>query len=90
MLLLQLIAALFFIVLTLSTYFISKESNTKKAIKIIWIGVVSLIIFFVGLNLCVSKIILGKDDFYGEYVIDRDFFFLEKMQIGNTLILDLK
>ncbi|MFB0926321.1 MAG: hypothetical protein QMB65_13725 [Vicingaceae bacterium] len=74
MLLIQLVFALFFIAITTVLFYTSKESETKKAVKLIWFGVTFLALFFVVLNVCVSKVILEKNDFYGEYVVDRDFF----------------
>ncbi len=74
MLLIQLVFALFFIVVTAVLFFVSKQSKTKKTVKLIWLGVTFLVLFLVVLNVCTSKVILEKSDFYGGYVVDRDFF----------------
>ena len=55
----------------------------------IWITIISVVIFLEIVGPIFSKKVLEKSDYYGEYIIDRDYFLANK-QIGSTIILDLK
>lgn len=46
----------------------------KKVVGFTWLGIVVLIILSAGINAFVNKKTLKKHDFYGQYIVDRDFF----------------
>ncbi|WGQ07656.1 hypothetical protein QG516_13875 [Pedobacter gandavensis] len=45
-----------------------------KAVGFIWLGMVGLIIVSVTIKAFVSKKTLKKHDFYGQYIVDRNYF----------------
>lgn len=45
-----------------------------KAVGFIWLGMVGIIIVFVTIKALVSKKTLKKQDFYGQYIVDRNYF----------------
>jgi hypothetical protein len=46
----------------------------SKALGVLWLGVIGLVILSATVNAITSKVVLEKEDFYGEYVIDRSYF----------------
>ena len=52
----------------------SKKKIFGKTLGIIWFGIIGLIILSMTIRTLTSKKELKKEDYYGEYIIDRDFF----------------
>jgi len=58
----------------LIAWFLSRKLWIGKILGIIWIGIFGLVLFSVILHWVTSKTKMEKDDYYGEYVINRDYF----------------
>ncbi len=52
----------------------SRKIIIGKMLGIVWGGVLSLILFLGIVRWLNSKIILKKDDYYGEYIVNRNYF----------------
>ena len=69
---------LFFLVpLTGIMIFVWWKTNNKvfgKVIGYFWLSVIGLIILSLVVEKLTAKKILKKKDYYGQYIIDRDFF----------------
>lgn len=52
----------------------SRKLIVGKILGLIWLGVVGLVMLVTILNWLTSKTELDKADYYGEYVINRDYF----------------
>lgn len=61
-------------VIFLLIWFISKKKIYGKILLFIWAGIIGLVIVGVIVQKLTSKILLKKDDFYGQYIIDRAKF----------------
>ncbi len=55
-------------------WLISRKKIIAKTIGFIWLAILGLVILVSTLNWFSSKTELDKEDYYGEYVIDRDYF----------------
>lgn len=60
--------------ISLVTLLLSKNVYIGKATGFIWLSVLGLILFFGIINWAMSKTELDKEDYYGSYVIHRDYF----------------
>lgn len=58
----------------LVAWLISRKLLIGKILGLIWLGIFGLIILVGVLNWLTSKTELDKKDYYGEYVINRDYF----------------
>lgn len=45
-----------------------------KTLGVIWLGIFGLIFFSMSINWLTSKTELKKKDYYGQYIVNRDFF----------------
>ena len=45
-----------------------------KTLGVIWLGIFGLIFFSMTINWLTSKTVLKKKDYYGQYIVNRDFF----------------
>jgi uncharacterized membrane protein YbhN (UPF0104 family) len=45
-----------------------------KMLEIIWLAIIGLVIFVMTTQWLTAKTILDKEDYYGQYIIDRNFF----------------
>lgn len=61
-------------VLVLIAFLLMKKLYAVKVILFILTGIVGLVLLSITANWCFSKTILSKNDFYGEYIIDRSYF----------------
>lgn len=55
-------------------WLISKKLLFGKILGFIWLGLFALMIFAELANKLSSKTLLEKEDYYGEYIINRDYF----------------
>ncbi|TJZ51810.1 hypothetical protein FAZ15_19885 [Sphingobacterium olei] len=55
-------------------WLISKRSIFGKALGLIWIGVAAMGLLSVTIQWLFAQKVLSKNDYYGTYVIDRDYF----------------
>lgn len=55
-------------------WLITRKKIFRYSLAIIWGGIVGLVIMLLAARPFFEKIKLNKDDYYGEYVIDRSFF----------------
>ena len=62
------------IVILFVIWLLSQNKIVDKTLKFIGLSVLGLIIFSITLQKLMAKKKLQKKDYYGEYVIDRDFF----------------
>lgn len=53
---------------------ISKKSIFAKIIGIIWTAIIGIVILSLIISTLTQKKLLTKKDYYGHYIIDRDFF----------------
>ena len=58
----------------LLTWIITKKKIVGKIIGIIWLGIFVLIIGFEIIKWATDKTILEKEDYYGEYIINRNYY----------------
>lgn len=58
----------------LIAWLISRKPWILKTLGILWLGIIGLVLFSRTWRLLNSNIELDKEDYYGEYVIKRDFF----------------
>lgn len=58
----------------LAVWLFSKKNIFGKTLGFIWLGIVGLVIFSLTVQTLTSKKVLKKKDYYGQYIIDRDFF----------------
>ncbi|KQR94450.1 hypothetical protein ASG01_00755 [Chryseobacterium sp. Leaf180] len=61
-------------VILLSVWIFSKNKIFGKTLGFIWLGIVGLIIFSLTAQTLTAKKELKKKDYYGSYIIYRDFF----------------
>ena len=71
---LLLIFLLLLTAILLIPWHISKKKIYGNIIKYTWIGVFCLILLSVILGNLTAKKVLTKEDYYGSYIVDRDFF----------------
>ena len=55
-------------------WLISRKLLIGKILGLVWLGIFGLMLLVVVLNWLTSKTELDKKDYYGEYVINRDYF----------------
>ncbi|GEO07462.1 hypothetical protein AAE02nite_51260 [Adhaeribacter aerolatus] len=55
-------------------WLISRKLLIGKILRLIWLGIIGLVVLVSALNWLTSKTELDKEDYYGEYVINRDYF----------------
>ena len=53
---------------------ITRNKIFGKTLGFIWLGIIGLIIFSLTVQTLTAKKELKKKDYYGQYIIDRDFF----------------
>lgn len=58
----------------LITWFLSRKLLIGKMLGFIWLGIFGLVLLSGIIRWLTSKTELDKDDYYGEYVINRDLF----------------
>jgi len=58
----------------LIVWLFSRKLIVGKILGLIWLGIVGILTLVTILNWLTSKTELDKDDYYGEYVINRDYF----------------
>ena len=58
----------------LITWFLSRKLFFGKILGFIWIGIFGLVLLAGITREVTSKMELGKDDYYGEYIINREYF----------------
>ncbi|MEH0154251.1 hypothetical protein V6R21_08900 [Limibacter armeniacum] len=63
-----------FSIILFITWAFTKSKLAMKILKSIWITIGLLVLLVIISAPFVEKIELNKQDFYGEYIIDRDFF----------------
>lgn len=73
----------------LITWILSRKLIVGKILGLIWLGVFGLMLFSGVVQWLISKTKLDKDDYYGEYVIKRDYF-KGKQTDWNTITFDSK
>jgi hypothetical protein len=61
-------------VILLLIWLFSGKKLFGKTIGLIWIGIIGLVVFSMTINWLTSKTELEKKDYYGQYIINRDFF----------------
>jgi hypothetical protein len=61
-------------VILITAWLFTKKSVYGKVLLLMWGGLVFLGILSIIINTVFSKKILEKSDFYGKYIIDRDYF----------------
>lgn len=67
----------------------TKKKFFGVALLIMWSGLITLLVLSFILSPLWEKKVLDKSDFYGQYIIDRNYF-QENKRIGNTTIFDLR
>ncbi|AFU69675.1 hypothetical protein P700755_002983 [Psychroflexus torquis ATCC 700755] len=58
----------------LIAWLLSRKLLIGKILGFIWLGIFGLILLVGIINWLTSKTELNKDDYYGEYVVNRDYF----------------
>jgi len=58
----------------LVSWLVFQKPIIGKALGVIWSGVIGLVVLSLSLQWIVSKTKLDKDDYYGNYIVKRDFF----------------
>lgn len=53
---------------------LTKKNIFGKSLGIIWIGVIGLVILSISLRLLTDKKELTKKDYYGQYIVNRNYF----------------
>ncbi len=71
--------AIIFLILPLSVLLVliwgfSRKSIFGKLLMGLWGGIVLFVLFILTFEYLTSKIVLEKKDYYGEYIIDRNYF----------------
>lgn len=61
-------------VILLLVWLFSGKKLLGKTIGVIWLGIFGLIFFSMTINWLTSKTELKKKDYYGQYIVNRDFF----------------
>ena len=61
-------------VILLLIWLFSGKRLFGKTIGLIWLGIIGLIVFSMTINWLTSKTELEKKDYYGQYIVNRDFF----------------
>jgi hypothetical protein len=61
-------------VILLLIWLFSGKKLFGKTIGFIWIGIIGLVVFSMTINWITSKTELEKNDYYGQYIVNRDFF----------------
>lgn len=61
-------------VILLISWIGSKKIIYGKALGLIWLGLVGLVVVSITVRALIDKKVLKKKDFYGKYIIDRDYF----------------
>lgn len=57
-----------------SIWLITKKKFIGKTLGVIWIGILCLVMVASLIQWLTSKTKLNKKDFYGEYIINRNYF----------------
>lgn len=55
-------------------WLVSRKAFIGKLLAFVWLGLLGLSALFAALHWITSKTILDKEDYYGEYVINREYF----------------
>ncbi|NBB26868.1 hypothetical protein [Cellulophaga sp. BC115SP] len=58
----------------LITWFITGKNHWGKTIGFLWLGLLAMAMFLSGLKWILGKPNLEKDDYYGQYIVDRTYF----------------
>jgi len=53
---------------------VTRKNLYGKVVAIIWLGIMGLIMISITIQAITSKKTLRKTDYYGQYIIDRDYF----------------
>ena len=61
-------------VILLLIWLFSGKKLFGKTIGLIWLGIIGLVVFSMTINWLTSKTELKKKDYYGQYIVNRDFF----------------
>ncbi|SEA97097.1 hypothetical protein SAMN05443667_113142 [Flavobacterium gillisiae] len=61
-------------VILLLIWLFSKKKVFGKTLGAIWFGIIGLVVFSGTIQWLTAKTELDKEDYYGQYIIDRDFF----------------
>ena len=61
-------------IILLLIWLFSKKQIFGKTLGIIWLSIFSLVLFSYIVQSLTSKKELKKKDYYGQYIVDRDFF----------------
>jgi hypothetical protein len=61
-------------VILLLIWLFSGKKLFGKTIGLIWLGIIGLVVFSMTINWLTSKTELEKKDYYGQYIVNRDFF----------------
>lgn len=65
---------MFLIILIIVLLVLGRKQNIRKDLIVIGVTLFILVLSFFIVHILTAKKILEKEDFYGEYIIDRDFF----------------
>ncbi|MBB4801617.1 hypothetical protein HNP37_001678 [Flavobacterium nitrogenifigens] len=60
--------------LLLLIWLIKRKRVFGKTIGLLWLGIFGLVLFSVTIRWLTGKTELEKKDYYGQYIVDRDFF----------------
>lgn len=58
----------------LLAWLITRQRSFGKALGLVWLGVIGLVVLSHIVQALTAKKKLEKEDYYGQYIIDRDFF----------------
>ncbi|WP_222535427.1 hypothetical protein [Pedobacter polysacchareus] len=61
-------------IILLIAWLATKKNIYGKAVGFIWMGVVGLVMISLMIHATMAKKILKKEDFYGQYIVDRSYF----------------
>ncbi len=61
-------------IILLITWLATKKNIYGKAVGSIWLGIGCLILISTAIRTVMAKKVLKKEDFYGQYIIDRSYF----------------
>ncbi|MDI9859977.1 hypothetical protein [Flectobacillus roseus] len=58
----------------LITWFVTRKHHWGKIIGFLWLGLLAMVLLISGLNWILGKPNLEKDDYCGQYIVDRSYF----------------
>lgn len=61
-------------IILLMAWLLTKKNGYGKVAGAIWLGIGALVIISITISATMTKKVLKKEDFYGQYIVDRNYF----------------